>query len=327
MGVKDEIRPIGPSFTQTLAMLTQLTPGQMIPASVVYGLSNLHPTQVMATVPVWNGLDVEVRRDVMSALINAGESDFEADYALFGLLAIDDEDAVVRRRAIELSVYIEDRSHMDTLFDMAQHDSSDEVRAAAMKSLGTFILQGELGRLPEDAVEPVVSYLLGVVRDRRTDSEIRARALESIGYSSHSAVAGEIRRAYNGDDGRMKTSAIFAMGVSGDDEWSDNIIRELEHGRPENRYEAARAAGELSLQEAVRPLSTLAFSDDSEVVREAVWALGEIGGKEAVRVLEALLEQAEAGDEDALADLVEDALDNANAAAGYVFGFDSPDGE
>lgn len=325
MGVKEEIRPLGPSFMQTLAILTQLTPGQMIPAGVVHGLSNLLPQQVLATAPVWTTLDAEVRRDVMSALIDAGSNDFETDYTLFSLLAIDDDDAEVRRMAIELSVYVEDRSHMDTLFEMAQHDASDEVRAAAMKALGTFILQGELGNLPADAVAPVVAYLLGVVRDRRADSELRARALESIGYSSEDAVAGEIQRAYNGDDSRMKTSSLFAMGVSGDDQWADTIVHELERGSPENRFEAARAAGELSLQEAVRPLSTLAFGDDSEIVREAVWALGEIGGKEAVRVLEALLEQVESGEDDDLADLVEDALDNASASAGYVFGFDSPE--
>lgn len=325
MGLKDEIRPIAPGFAQTLAIMTQLTPGQRIPSGVVQGLSNLLPEQVMACVPVWHSLDAEVRRDVMSALIEAGEADFETDYALVGLLALDDDDPVVRRLAIELTAYVEERSHMDTLLDMAQHDAVDEVRAAALKGLGAFVLQGELGQLPEDVTEPVVSYLLSVVRDRRADSEVRARALESLGYSSHNAVVGEIRRAYTGDDGRLKTSAIFAMGVSGDDQWAEDIVHELLRGSAENRYEAARAAGELSLQEAVRPLSELVFGDDSEIVREAVWALGEIGGKEAVRVLEALLEKVEAGDDEDFADLVEDALDNANAAAGYVFGFDSPD--
>jgi HEAT repeat protein len=325
MGVKEEIRPLGPSFTQTLAILTQLTPGQMIPAGVVRGLSNLLPQQVLATAPVWHTLASEVRRDVMSAVIEAGSTDFELDYSLFSMLVIDDDDAEVRRMAIELSVFVEERGHLDTLFQMAQHDDSDAVRATAMKALGAFILQGELGNQPADAIAPVVDYLLSVVRDRRADSEMRASALEAIGHSSHSAVAGEISRAYEGDDGRLKTSAIFAMGASGDEHWADAIVYELERGSPENRFEAARAAGELTLQEAVKSLSMLAFGDDSEIVREAVWALGEIGGKEAVRVLEALLEQVDGGDDDDLADLVEDALDNASASAGIVFGFDAPE--
>jgi HEAT repeat protein len=324
MGVKEQIRPLGPSFAQTLAILTQLTPGQMIPSGVVRGLSNLHPSLVMAMVPVWVKLENEVKRDVMQALIELSASDFETDYTLVGMMAIDDEDAEVRRLAVELTSFIEERPYMDTLFEIAQNDASDEVRAAALKALGPFILRGELGTLEENATAPVVQYLLSVLRDRREDSEVRARALESIGYSSHEAVTVEIRRAYNGDDGRMKTSSIFAMGASGDDQWAEFIVYELERGSAENRFEAARAAGELLLQEAVRPLSQLVFGEDSEVVREAVWALGEIGGKEAARVLEALLEQVAEDEDDDFIDLIEDALDNANAAAGAAFGFDSP---
>ncbi|MBK8135498.1 MAG: HEAT repeat domain-containing protein [Anaerolineae bacterium] len=324
MGVKEQIRPVTPSFPQVLAILTQLAPGQMIPATVVRGLSDLQPAQVIATVPVWRVLDVDVKRDVIRALIEAGESDFETDYSLFGMLALDDDDALVRSLSIDLCAYVEGPGYFNTLFEMAQHDPSEEVQAVAMKALGAFILQGELGQLPAESVEPVVDYLFSVLRNTRLSSEVRARALESIGNSSNQQVVKEIRRAYRGDDPRLKTASINAMGSSGDDQWTEFIIHELERGAPENRFEAARAAGELSLQEAVRSLSSLVFAEDSEIVREAVWALGEIGGKEAVRVLEALLEQVDGGDDD-LADLVEDALDNANASAGYVFGFDSPE--
>ncbi len=325
MGVKEQIRPLGPSFAQTLAILTQLTPGQMIPAGVVRSLSNLHPSLVMAMVPVWVKLENEVRRDVMQALAELGASDFETDYTLVGMMALDDEDAEVRRLAIEVTSFIEERPYMDTLFEIAQNDTSDDVRAAALKALGAFILRSELGTMAENATVAVVEYLLAVLRNGREDSEVRARALESICYSSHEAVNGEIERAYHGDDSRMKTSSIFAMGASGDDQWADFILHELERGSAENRFEAARAAGELMLQEAVRPLSQLMFGEDSEIVREAVWALGEIGGKEAARVLQALLEQVESEEEDDdFIDLIEDALDNANAAAGAAFGFDGP---
>lgn len=324
MGVKEQIRPIGPSFAQTLAILTQLTAGQMIPAGVVRGLSNLHPSLVMALLPVWVKLENEVKRDMMQALVELSASDFETDFTLVGMMAIDDDDAEVRRLAIELTSFIEEPSYMGILFELAQDDPSDEVRAAALKALGVFILRGELNKLPDNATAPIVEYLLSVLRDRREDSEVRARALESFGYSGHKALPGEIRSAYEGDDSRMKTASIFAMGASGDEEWAEFILHELQRGNIENRFEAARAAGELMLQEALRPLSELVFDEDSEVVREAIWALGEIGGKEAARVLEARLEQVEDEHEDDLIDLIEDALDNANAAAGAAFGFDSP---
>lgn len=325
MGVKEEIRPVTPGFSRTLAVLTQLTPGQMIPAGVVRGFSNLNQAQVLATSPVWDSLETEVRRDVMSALIEAGVSDFEMDYTMFAMLALGDNDAEVRRQAIELSAFIESLPHMQTLFEIAAEDESDMVRAAAIRALGPFILRAELGTISAEDAAPTVDYLLDVLRNPREDSEVRASALEAVSFCSHEAIAGEIARAYDGDDGRLKTAAIFAMGASGDDRWTHQIVHELERGSTENRFEAARAAGELTIAEAVRPLSALALGDDGEIAREAIWALGEIGGKEAVRVLEALLERTEADDDDDLADLVEDALDNANASAGYVFGFDSPD--
>src|SRR5690606_9323351 len=157
-----------------------------------------------------------------------GASDFETDYTLVGMMAIDDEDPEVRRLALELTAFIEERPYMDTLFEIAQNDAADEVRAAALKSLGAFILRAELGSLSENVTAPVVQYLLTVLRNQREDSEVRARALESFGYSSHEAVPGEIQRAYNGDDSRIKTSAIFAMGASGDDQWAEFIVHELE---------------------------------------------------------------------------------------------------
>ena len=48
----------------------------------------------------------------------------------------------------------------------------------------------------------------------------------------------------------------------------------------------ARAAGELELRDAVRHLGNLLVHEDREVQEMAVWALGEIGGKDARRLLE-----------------------------------------
>ncbi|MFZ2879079.1 MAG: hypothetical protein WA009_06030, partial [Phototrophicaceae bacterium] len=87
MGLKDEIRPVGPNFTQTLALVVQLEPGQMIPPVIVQGLSELLPSQIIDMYPVWESLSVEVKRDLMTALIEAGESDFATDFSLLGIMA------------------------------------------------------------------------------------------------------------------------------------------------------------------------------------------------------------------------------------------------
>jgi HEAT repeat protein len=104
----------------------------------------------------------------------------------------------------------------------------------------------------------------------------------------------------------MQISAIFAMGRSGDKRWRNIILSELESSDARLRFEAARAAGELELAEAVQPLIQLIQNDpDSEVQQNAVWSLGQIGGPEAKAMLEQLIDSTD----EALQTTAEDALD------------------
>jgi HEAT repeat protein len=80
------------------------------------------------------------------------------------------------------------------------------------------------------------------------------------------------------------------MGRSMQRAWFPYIERELHSISPAMRYEAARAVGELAeegrdLQEGLLPLVN---DDDSEVSQAAIWALGQIGGQHARRVLQRL---------------------------------------
>ncbi|MBK9122701.1 MAG: HEAT repeat domain-containing protein [Chloroflexi bacterium] len=327
MGLKDEIRPVGPSFTQTLALVMQLEPGQMIPPTIVQGLSELLPTQIIDMYPVWESLTAEVKRDLMTALIEASETDFATDFALLGIMALDDSDADVRCLAIDLCVHVTSQRHAEILLEMAQNDEAETVRAGAIRALGAFVLEGEFGKLDAALNDSVVDYLLRVAASNESGPLVRSRAIESLGYSSHPRVAKQISRAYESGEPMLKTASIFAMGVSSDARWRDHVIHELERGTTEDRYEAARAAGELELAEAVRPLSEIALAEERQLAGAAIWSLGEIGGKEAVRVLEALAERAGADEDDDLLDMIEDALDSANAAAGLIPGFETSDDE
>ncbi len=90
----------------------------------------------------------------------------------------------------------------------------------------------------------------------------------------------------------MQVSAVFSMGRSGEEQWAPQVLAELESPEPELRYEAALAAGELELLEALPMLSLLAEHEEDRAVREAaIEALGAIGGPEAERVLLRLLDQ------------------------------------
>jgi HEAT repeat protein len=66
------------------------------------------------------------------------------------------------------------------------------------------------------------------------------------------------------------------------------------------RYEAAVAAGELSLRQAVPDLARLVQDPDRQVSNAAIWALGQIGGDPAKQVLTAAYDGADEETEAAL---------------------------
>jgi HEAT repeat protein len=103
----------------------------------------------------------------------------------------------------------------------------------------------------------------------------------------------------------MQVSAIFAMGRSADKIWGPQVCAELRSLAPEIRFEAARAAGELELAEAVTDLVELTQDIDPQVGEAAIWSLSQVGGDQARQALVELLEA-----EDADEDFIQEALDN-----------------
>jgi HEAT repeat protein len=112
----------------------------------------------------------------------------------------------------------------------------------------------------------------------------------------------------------MQASALFAMGRSQDGYWLDLLLGELASAEAELRFESARACGQLGDEDAVPELATLADDEDQEVRNAAFTALGQIGGRAAIRLLGQFREAAEAAGEDADAELLADVLAEAQEA-------------
>jgi len=105
---------------------------------------------------------------------------------------------------------------------------------------------------------------------------------------------------------------VYAMGASADNVWDEYVLREMLSEDPEMRYEAARSAGALGIEDALPVLGKLVHDEDIDVRDAAIWSLGEIGGNEAVRILQGvMLEAEESGDED-LMQAVDESLENAS---------------
>lgn len=288
-------------------------------AALIYRLSDPSPEDLAALQAAWPSIPAERRQLLLSRLTEASEVSFDLDFSAVALFALEDQDAGVRQQAVAALWERDDPSTMRRLIALLRNDPSGEVRAAAAQGLGTFVLSGEYGMLPQEVVQEAEEALLTALTAQEPQ-EVRRRALESIAYSSRKEVPPLIEQAAQDADIAMQASAIFAMGRSADEQWAEHIMRALDNPEPELRFEAARAAGEIGLVESISRLIELTQDEDREVKEAAIWSLGEIGGIEAQN---ALFDLANHEKDDELLEAIEDALNMAMLSTGefvsYVF--------
>lgn len=312
-----------PDLETTLMALESNTEGTAN-ATVFYGLSNLTESDMPRVREVWYGLPLEYRQKLLHQLVDVSETNFELDYRSLAFMALADEDAESRATAIELLWEDESLELMDRLIEMAQWDEAVQVRAGSVSALGRFILLGELGDLPEQETVRAQDVVVSLLTDADEDVEVRRRALEAIANCGHEIVTEAIEEAFDSDDPRMQASAVFAMGRTCDNRWNKFVLREISNPDPAVRYEAARASGELEIEEAVPHLARLAQGRDREIKEVAIWSLGEIGGSYALRVLGSLADEAEKNDDEDLLEAIDEAIGNASLA-GRDMDFDLDD--
>ena len=285
--------------------------GLPLKLATLYSLSDLDRGQMPAVQAVWRQLSSERKQSVLSALVDLAESVIEVDFSALFREQLDDEDADVRRVAIEGLWEVEEPWLLARLVRLLCDDSVPAVRAAAAASLARFVLLGELGRIDAALSTRAEEALLETYFTAEEPLVVRRRALEALAYSGESGVSDMIETAYLDGDDDLLLSALFAMGRSADRRWRPILIEELENSSPAVRYEAAVACGELELRDAVEPLSRLVYEVDAEVCGAALEALGKIGGAEALRILRACC----LSEYEALAEMAEDALERASWSA------------
>ena len=274
-------------FDQVLDSLRASRPSE----ATLYKLSNLHGTELRLLAETWPSLPTANRQQIAARLVEIGEADFETDFCEVFKVGLTDTDPQVRAAAIEGLWEVQDVVLVRPLIRMLQQDSSTIVREAAAMSLSRFALLAELGDLPSRLPDLIWDALWAAEHNLQEDISVRRRAVESLAYFDRPEVEQVIEQAYEDEEPMMRISAVFAMGRSGDERWNNQVMAELEHDDPQMRYEAVRASGALRIAEAVPTLSRMVADPDVEVKLAAVWALGQIGGSEARRVLEVCYEQ------------------------------------
>jgi HEAT repeat protein len=283
-------------------------------------LSNLGESDRQTLYAGWGAIPRERRCEIIRQLAEIIDTDFDTDFTAVTRLALTDLSEEVREAAIEASWPDETPYVFNRLLPMAAVDSSVSVRASAMSALGRFILLGELGKFDASLARQAQNLAIRLYGKVDEDTDVRRRALEALSNSSRVEVGPMIRESYESDNARMRISAVYAMGRSCDERWSEVVIHELGSDDPAMRYEAVRAAGELELEEAVPLIGPMLRDPDRQIMEAAIWSLGEIGGAEARRFLSTMLQYAEDKDDQGLMEMVEDAIASAGlVGSGLVF--------
>lgn len=261
---------------------------------------------------VWSTLDLDRKRGLVAALIEFAEDHVDASFAAIYRWLMDDNDPWVRSHAIEGLWEEDDVRLISPLIRRLERDTASEVRAAAALSLGRFLLLGEFDQIDSSAAQRVENALLAAYYSTDQDVLVRRRILEALANSSYDELPDMILEAYEDDDDTMRIGAIFAMGRSADPRWNRYVLDELASNDSTILFEAARASGELEIEEALSDLLRLLGDEDLEIRDAAVWALGRIGGREARRALKACC----ASDDEDLREAAEEALAELDFMAG-----------
>jgi hypothetical protein len=292
--------------------------------SHLYILSKLDQENLELFQSIWPTIPTQRRRDIMRELVEICEVNFEVCFDPVFFLGMADEDADVRTSAINGLWENETTALIGPLVHLLRTDPAVPVRATAAIALGKFVYLSELEEIDQAQALLAEEALLEAIHQAQEDVEVRRRAIEAIAYSGEAGVVDIIENAYYDENEKMQVSAIFAMGRNADERWRPRVIVELDNPNSEIRFEAARACGELEVQEAVPKLINLVEEDpDLEVQEMALWAMGRIGGQLAREALELCLDN----ENEVLALAAEDALDELNLFDGSfdLFDFDEDD--
>ncbi|MBI4300586.1 MAG: HEAT repeat domain-containing protein, partial [Chloroflexi bacterium] len=196
-------------------------------------LSGLEGGDIETLREVWPTIPEERRSEVVDALVQLGEDNVELNFDEVFRACLNDEDSRVRVKAIDGLWESEDKSFIDAFIQLMRYDEEPDVRSTAAIALGRFALMAEMDELKPANVEKVKGALLEKVNDDDESSDVRRRAVESVGFFSEDGVQDVVRRYYETGDEKMKASAVCAMGHSCDPTWLPVLIIELQNPDPE----------------------------------------------------------------------------------------------
>ena len=270
-------------------------------------LSDLNAPELAQFQAAWSSYSTTRRRELITVLLELAEDRVDYDYRTIFAWTLKDSDPIIRVLSME-GLWEDERPQLISGFKHLLHqDDAVDVRAAAALALGRFVYLGETGALAPDHAEEASQALWDSFHNPSEHVYVRRRALEGIAASGQPNITRLIENAFYKNNHQMRVGALFAMGRNADPRWIPHLLSELSHDHAEIRMEAVHSLGELEARPAVsRIIQLIAAETDGEVRLAALAALGQIGGEEARKALEAATEW----DDEAVVFAAESALED-----------------
>lgn len=268
-------------------------------------ISDLTPSELGVFARFWFTLSLDRRRAIIATMVELAEDNPELDFSTIYKMCLKDEDEWVLEKAIDGLWEYEDRSVLPGLVQVLNSDRGWEVRAAAASALGRFSVLAQEGNLLSRDAGNIHNCLMDTLQNPDENIEVRRRSLEAVAPFNTPDIRDYVCWAYQSDDIDLKSSAIFAMGRTGEVSWLTLLVKDLDSLEPALRYESANACGDLGEEDMVPHLVGLLEDDDFQVQVAGLNALGKIGGPLAKRALLHCIKEGDATLEEAARNALE----------------------
>jgi hypothetical protein len=300
----DESLPSTIPFQEVLeALLDTETP---LPPRYLYRFSDLESDDIEALKAIWGHIPSWRRKALLEDLEQLFGDDYLLSFEAICRLGLEDPESEIRFLSIRSLFEYDTEDLIPVFLDMVVNDEQEDVRAVAATVLGKYVYEGEIDEIPQQTLHQIEEQLLAVTQGSDT-MLVRRRALEALGFSSRKELPTLIETAFHHAEYDWVVSAIFAMGRSCDNRWQEPVLKMLDHVLPVVRAEAARAAGEIEIADAVDRLIELLDDDNDDVRLASVWSLSQIGGEGVQEALDMILEETEDAEQ---AEYIHSAIDN-----------------
>src|SRR5690606_25394127 len=185
----------------------------------------------------------------------------------------------------------DDPALIQPLIEAATGDPDEDVRHAAVETLGSFAMLAEFEMLEPKIHQALRKTLVGIATDPANAPRLRAAALVSVSVDTATPNLVEtIQEHYDSGEPDLRIGALRAMGRAGGD-WVGLLERAIRSNDADEREAAATSLGQFEGENVVPMLTMLAREDVEMPVRvAAIEALAAHGGRAAQQSLQTLRE-------------------------------------